>query len=42
MFNLLAEEGELADWREAYHYGHLKVAGDRRVMRLLGRAIGGA
>ena len=42
MFALLAEEGELVDWREAYHYGHLKVSGDSRVIRLLGRAIGGA
>ena len=31
MFALLAEEGELADWREAYYYGHLKVGGDPRV-----------
>ena len=42
MFTLLAEEGELADWREAFHYGHLKVGGDSRVKRLLGKAIGGA
>jgi hypothetical protein len=41
MFALLAEEGQLADWREAYHFGHLKVSGDPRVIRLLGRAIGG-
>ena len=41
MFSLLAEEGELVDWREAYRYGHLKVDGDPRVIRLLGRAIGG-
>ena len=40
MFNLLAEEGGLADWREAFHYGHLKVGGDARVKRLLGKAIG--
>jgi hypothetical protein len=39
MFNLLAEEGELVDWREAYQYGHLKVSGDGRVKRLLGQAI---
>lgn len=39
MFNLLAAEGQLADWREAFYYGHLKVAGDERVKRLLGRAI---
>jgi hypothetical protein len=42
MFKLLAEEGELVDWREAYHYGHLKAQGDRRVLRLIGQAIGGA
>lgn len=42
MFNLLAQEGQLVDWREAFHYGHLKVDGDRRVMRLIGRVIGGA
>jgi hypothetical protein len=40
MFELLAAEGQLVDWREAYHYGHLKVSGDPRVLRLLGRTIG--
>lgn len=39
MFKLLGEEGELVDWREAYHSGHLKVGGDARVKRLLGKAI---
>jgi hypothetical protein len=39
MFNLLAEEGQLVDWREAYQYGHLRVAGDGRVKRLIGQAI---
>jgi hypothetical protein len=42
MFDVLAAEGQLVDWREAFHYGHLKVDGDRRVKRLLGQAIGGA
>lgn len=41
MFGVLASEAELVDWREAYFYGHLTVAGDERVKRLLGRAIGG-
>jgi hypothetical protein len=41
MFNLLAEEGQLADWRDAYYSGHLRVGGDPRVRRLLGKAIGG-
>ncbi len=40
MFELLAAEGELVDWREAFYYGHLKVSGDERVKRLLGKAIG--
>jgi hypothetical protein len=39
MFNLLAEEGRLDDWKDAFYYGHLKVEGDPRVQRLLGRAI---
>jgi hypothetical protein len=39
MFDLLAEEGELADWKDAFYYGHLEVDGDPRVRRLLGRAI---
>jgi hypothetical protein len=39
MFKLLAEEGELADWKDAFYYGHLKVGGDPRVRKLLGKAI---
>ena len=39
MFDVLAEEAELADWKDAYYYGHLKVTGDGRVKRLLGKAI---
>jgi hypothetical protein len=39
MFGILAEEGELMDWKEAFYYGHLKVDGDARVRRLLGQAI---
>ena len=39
MFTLLAEEGGVADWREAFHYGHLKVGGDDAVKSLLGKAI---
>lgn len=42
MFTVLADEGELVDWREAYHYGHLRVRGDPRVIRLLGKVIGSA
>ena len=39
MFDLLAAEGKLADWKDAFYYGHLQVSGDERVKRLLGRAI---
>ena len=39
MFKLLAEEGDLADWKDAFYYGHLKVGGDARVKRLIGKAI---
>jgi hypothetical protein len=39
MFDLLAAEGGLADWKDAFYYGHLRVSGDERVKRLLGRAI---
>jgi hypothetical protein len=39
MFNILASDGELADWHEAYDHGHLKVEGDPRVQRLIGSVI---
>ena len=42
MFEVLAAEGALADWKDAYYYGHLKVGGDPRIKRLLGKAIDAA
>jgi hypothetical protein len=39
MFNILAAEGELEDWREAYEHGHLKIEGDRKVQQLIGQVI---
>jgi hypothetical protein len=39
MFNILAPEGELEDWREAYAHGHLKVEGDPKVQQLIGQVI---
>ncbi len=39
MFNILAAEGELADWQEAYEHGHLKIEGDRKVQQLVGQVI---
>ena len=42
MFDVLATEGAVADWKDAFYYGHLKVTGDGRVKRLLGKAIDAA
>jgi len=39
MFNILAAEGEVADWREAFEHGHLKIEGDRKVQQLIGQVI---
>jgi hypothetical protein len=38
-FNRLAEKGRLADWREAYDTGHVRVMGDREILRLLATVI---
>jgi hypothetical protein len=38
-FNQLAERGKLADWREAYEHGHVKVSGDREIQQLLAKVI---
>jgi hypothetical protein len=38
-FNELATDGTLADWREAYEHGHVKVGGDPAVLRLIGTVI---
>jgi hypothetical protein len=38
-FNQLAERGTLADWREAYEHGHVKVSGDREIQQLLAKVI---
>lgn len=42
MFAILADEGGVADWRDAFFYKHLQVEGDSRIKKLLGQAIGGA
>jgi hypothetical protein len=38
-FNQLAERGTLADWREAYEHGHVRVSGDREIQQLLAKVI---
>jgi hypothetical protein len=38
-FNELAERGTLADWRDAYEHGQVKVSGDREIQQLLAKVI---
>jgi hypothetical protein len=38
-FNLLAEEGRIGDWADAYERGHVQVAGDQSVVKLLGNVF---
>jgi hypothetical protein len=38
-FNELAKDGRLADWVEAYEHGHVRVSGDRQIIRLIGNVI---
>jgi hypothetical protein len=38
-FNELAVDGKIRNWREAYEYGHIKVAGDPNVRKLIGQVI---
>jgi hypothetical protein len=39
-FNELATDGRLRDWIDAYEHGHVRVSGDRSVVKLLGNVIG--
>jgi hypothetical protein len=38
-FNDLAPEGKLAQWREAYERGQIKIEGDRDIRKLVGTVI---
>ena len=38
-FNRLAQEGTLREWARAYEQGHVKVAGDPGIIKLLGNVI---
>jgi hypothetical protein len=38
-FNELAAKGRLADWRDAYERGNVKVEGDPEVRKLIGTVI---
>ena len=38
-FNELATDGRLKDWAQAYERGHVNVAGDGAVTKLLGNVI---
>jgi ubiquinone biosynthesis protein UbiJ len=38
-FNELAEDGRLRDWAQAYEHGHVRVAGDSSVIKLLANVM---
>ena len=38
-FNELAKDGRLEHWADAYEHGHVKVAGDPAVTKLIGNVI---
>jgi hypothetical protein len=38
-FNQLAKDGRLRDWADAYHRGHVNVAGEAAVVKLVGNVI---
>jgi hypothetical protein len=38
-FNELARDARLPDWVEAYEHGHVRVSGDRSIIRLVGNVI---
>jgi hypothetical protein len=38
-FNELAEKGTVARWRDAYENGHIRIAGDPEIRRLLATVI---
>jgi hypothetical protein len=39
VFNQFAEKGHLADWREAYDHGDIRVVGDPEIRKLIGTVI---
>jgi hypothetical protein len=39
VFNQFAEKGHLADWREAFDHGDIKVIGDPEIRKLIGTVI---
>jgi hypothetical protein len=38
-FNRLAEEGHVADYREAYEAGHIRVSGDSGIQKLIAQVV---
>jgi hypothetical protein len=39
VFNRFAEKGRLADWREAFDRGEIRVTGDPEVRKLIGTVV---
>lgn len=38
-FNELATQGKLAEWRDAYEHGHIRVEGDPQIQKLIATVI---
>jgi hypothetical protein len=38
-FNILATEGRVSDYREAYEHGHIKASGDPNVLKLIAQVV---
>lgn len=38
-FNELATDGKLANWREAYEHGQIRISGDPEIQKLIGTVI---
>ena len=38
-FNELAKDGQVADWREAFHYGQAKASGPSQILRLIEHVV---
>ncbi|HSI81664.1 MAG TPA: hypothetical protein VK919_13535 [Solirubrobacterales bacterium] len=39
IFNELATDGKLPDWREAYEHGQIRISGDPEIQKLIGTVI---
>nr|MBA3747670.1 hypothetical protein [Solirubrobacterales bacterium] len=38
-FNVMAKEGHIADWREAFTYGQAKATGVEQILKLIAHVV---